>query len=114
MTDWKEEARIAQLRKSVRAKFPLIGRKARCKGRSKWEEGKIVVSSFEGEAPEYFIRYDKKGDLEQVCCLPVQIRNEEKGTWEEIPDGTQMFPDLTPEELEISGLNHYETVLEKI
>ena len=43
MEDWKEIARVANIKKDLRKKFPLLGRKGKVKGRGKWEEGILVV-----------------------------------------------------------------------
>ena len=111
MTDWKEEERIARLKKTLRAKLTLLGKKVRVKGSR--SEGTIVMSSFANEkGPEYFIQY-KNGVLEQACCLDFRLQDA-SGEWSIVPDGVQMFPQLTLDELEITGLDDHETILEKI
>ena len=113
MEDWKETERLAKIKKSLRGKFPLLGKKCRVKGRGKWEEGVIVLSSFDGEPQEYFVMY-AEDDLEQACCLDVQIYDEVSDTWGEIEDGVEMFVELSDEEIEILGLNVPDSVVKNI
>ena len=113
MEDWNEVERISKIKKSLRDKFPLLGKKCRVKGRNKWEEGVIVLSTFDGEQPEYFVMY-AEDDLEQACCLDVQIYNESSDKWEEIEDGAEMFPELSAEEIEFTKLNDADTVITNV
>lgn len=110
---WKSQEKEGKMRKSLRLKLSLLGRKVKVKGRGKWEEGTIVVDSFDDEDPEYFVMYSKN-DLEQLCGLDFRIYNEEENKWEEDSNEIVMFFDLTDEEKEFLNLNEPGNVLTTI
>ena len=80
--DWKEQERQGKLRKALKNKLGLLGMRVRRKGRSSWEEGTIVIDSFDGEDLEYFIKY-KEDDMEQLIGLPFEIWDESKNKFVE-------------------------------
>jgi hypothetical protein len=81
MEHWQQAAEEAKKRKELLQKFPLLGKKVRRKGRSKWEYGIIVLDKFDDENEEYeFIKYED-GTSEQLMCLPFQIWDESKEQW---------------------------------
>lgn len=73
--DWKKYEIEGKMRKSLKSKLPLLGLKVRRKGRKKFEEGTIVIDSFDGKELEYFIMF-KEDDMEQLLGLPFQYWNE--------------------------------------
>lgn len=97
--DWKEQERQGKLRKILKNKLALLGMRARRKGRSSWEEGIIVIDSFDGEDLEYFIKY-KEDDMEQLIGLPFEIWDESKNKFVEDSNDIKLFFDLTDEEKE--------------
>lgn len=97
MENWKIKEREGRLKKSLKSKLPLLGKKVRVKGRRKWEEGIITIANFENNAPEYFVKYSED-DLEQLCCLPFEIYDDLKKEWGVYPDGSSMFFEITDEE----------------
>lgn len=97
--DWKEQERQGKLRKALKNKLALLGMRARRKGRSSWEEGTIVIDSFDGEDLEYFIKY-KEDDMEQLIGLPFEIWDESKNKFVEDSNDIKVFFDLTLEEKE--------------
>lgn len=50
----------------------LIGKKVRRHNGKKWEEGIIVLDSFDGEPEELFIEY-ADGDREELEGLPYEL-----------------------------------------
>lgn len=66
--DWKKYEKEGKLRKSLRNKLSLLGKRVKRMG----EEGTIVIDSFDGEEPEYFIMF-KENDMEQLLGLPFEI-----------------------------------------
>ncbi len=78
---WKIAQKEAKEKKELLNKFPFLGKKVRRKGAKKWEEGIVVLSSFDGEEPEQFIEYSPD-DKEQLDGLPFQIWNLETNSWE--------------------------------
>ena len=97
--DWKEQERQGKLRKALKNKLGLLGMRVRRKGRSSWEEGTIVIDSFDGEDLEYFIKY-KEDDMEQLIGLPFEIWDESKNKFVEDSNDIKVFFDLTDEEKE--------------
>lgn len=75
---WETEAREAKERKDLQNKWPLLNRKVRRRGRSKWEEGTIVIDKFDDSVDEYFIEF-AIDDREQLIGLPFEIL--EKDEW---------------------------------
>ena len=102
--DWKEQERQGRLRKELKNKLALLGKRVRRKGRSSWEEGTIVIDSFDGEDLEYFIKY-KEDDREQLIGLPFEIWDESKNKFVEDNDDIKVFFDLTDEEREFYNNN---------
>lgn len=103
--DWKKQEREGKMKKSLRSKLSLLGKRVKRMG----EEGTIVISSFKGQVPEYFIMF-KEDDLEQLEGTPFKVWNDEK--WEFLEDGVDVFFELTEEEKEF--LNLIEGVVSKI
>ena len=79
---WEKSARESRERKELEKKFPFLGKKVRRRGRSKWEEGVVVLDKFEDSEQEEFIKF-AEDDLEQLCGLPFQIWDEELESWVE-------------------------------
>ena len=102
--DWKEQERQGRLRKELKNKLALLGMRVRRKVRSYWEEGTIVIDSFDGEELEYFIKY-KEDDREQLIGLPFEIWDEAKNKFVEDNDDIKVFFDLTDEEREFYNNN---------
>lgn len=69
---WEIEAKLAKQNKELQKKWPLLNRKVRRRGRSKWEEGTIVLDKFDDSVEEYFIEFEVD-DKEQLIGLPFQI-----------------------------------------
>lgn len=106
--DWKKYEIEGKMRKSLKSKLPLLGLKVRRKGRKKFEEGTIVIDSFDGKELEYFIMF-KEDDMEQLIGLPFQYWNESLNKWEdENFSSKEMFFELTDEEKQF--LNIYENL----
>jgi len=81
MEQWQIEMNKAKEKKELQKKYPLLGRKVRRKGRSKWEEGIIVLEkSFNSNDKELFIKFSND-ELEQLNGLPFQIWNEKENSW---------------------------------
>ena len=102
--DWKEQERQGRLRKQLKNKLNLLGKRVRRKGRSSWEEGTIVIDSFDGEDLEYFIKY-KEDDMEQLIGLPFEIWDEAKNKFVEDNNDIKVFFDLTDDEREFYNNN---------
>lgn len=102
--DWKEQERQGRLRKELKNKLALLGKRVRRKGRSSWEEGTIVIDSFDGKELEYFIKY-KEDDMEQLIGLPFEIWDEEKNKFVEDNDDIKVFFNLSDEEREFYNTN---------
>jgi len=80
MENWKIEAEKAKERKALSKKYPELGKKCRRKGRSKWEEGIIVLEdAINNTGKELFIKYNDSS-REQLCGLPYQIWENNKWT----------------------------------
>lgn len=80
---WEKTAREAKERKELLKKYPLLGKKARRKGRgNKWEEGTIILDG------ELFIQF-AENDCEQLIGLPFEIWDEAKNEW---VDGWPLMP----------------------
>ncbi len=100
MHDWKSFEREGKMRKAIRGKLSLLGKKVRRKGRSSWEEGTIVIDTFDNEDLEYFIMF-KEDDMEQLIGLPFQVWNETQNRWEdENFEYKDIIVNLTDEEKE--------------
>lgn len=97
--DWKKYEKEAKLRKSLRSKLPLLGKKVKRMG----EEGTIVIDSFDREEPEYFIMF-KEDDMEQLLGLPFEIWDDNKGKFVEDINGIIPFFELTDEEKDFLNL----------
>lgn len=81
MEYWEKQAKEAKEKKELKSKFPYLGMKVRRKGRKKWEEGVVVLDSFEGEEhQEMFIEF-APNDLEQLFGLPFQYWDEKTNSW---------------------------------
>lgn len=72
---WEKKARESKEKKELQKKYPLLDKKVRRKGRSKWEEGVVVL-----EETELYIKYSED-DFEQLFGLPFQIWNDVSETW---------------------------------
>lgn len=106
--DWKKYEIEGKMRKSLKSKLPLLGLKVRRKGKNKFEEGTIVIDSFDGKELEYFIMF-KEDDMEQLIGLPFQYWNDSLNKWEdENFSSKEMFFELTDEEKQF--LNIYENL----
>lgn len=79
---WQIAKREAEERKQLLIKFPFLGKKVRRKAVNIWEEGIVVLDSFEGEEQEQFIEY-APDDREQLYGLPFQVWDDEKNSWVE-------------------------------
>ena len=73
MEEWQRLEIEGKIRKALKGKLGLLGKPAR----RMFEEGIIVIDSFPGEKPEYFIMF-AEDDLEQLLGLPFEIWDEEK------------------------------------
>lgn len=93
MEYWKQKEIEGVLRKSIRAKLSLLGKRVRRMG----EEGTIVINSFDGKEPEYFIMF-KEDDMEQLLGLPFEIWDDNKGKFVENSNDINPFFKLTDEE----------------
>jgi hypothetical protein len=93
MEEWQKLEIEGKMRKALKSKLGLLGKPAR----RMFEEGIIVIDSFPGEEPEYFIMF-AEDDLEQLLGLPFEIWDEEKGCFVEDSDDIKPFFDLTDEE----------------
>ena len=102
--DCKEQERQGRLRKELKNKLTLLGMRVRRKGRSSWEEGTIVIDSFDDKELEYFIKY-KEDDMEQLIGLPFEIWDDKKNKFVEDNDDIKVFFDLTDEEREFYNNN---------
>jgi hypothetical protein len=93
MENWQKLEIEAKIRKSLRNKLSLLGKRVKRLG----EEGSIVIDFFEGEEPEYFIMF-KENDMEQLLGLTFEIWDDNKGKF--IKDNGDMNPffELTDEE----------------
>ena len=98
MKDWKAFEKEGKMRKAIKAKLQLLGKKVRRKGRKSWEERTIVIDTFDNEDPEYFIMF-KEDDMEQLIGLPFQVWNETENRWED-DDDYDVIVRLTDEEKE--------------
>lgn len=107
--DWKKLEREGKMRKSLRNKLQLLGKRVRRMG----EEGIIVIDSFSGEEPEYFIMFDEN-DMEQLIGLPFEIWDETKSKF--IKDNADIIPffKLTIEEKDFLNLNEPNQVVKSI
>jgi hypothetical protein len=76
-----------------------IGKRVRRMG----EEGTIVIDSFDGEEPEYFIMF-KENDMEQLLGLPFEIWDDNKGKFVEDSNDINPFFELTDEEKDFLNL----------
>jgi hypothetical protein len=103
MKDWKAFEKEAKMKKAIRAKLLLLGKKVRRKGRKSWEEGTIVIDTFDNEDLEYFIMF-KEDDMEQVIGLPFQVWNETENRWED-DDDYDVIVRLTDEEKEFLDIH---------
>lgn len=100
---WELEAKEAKKKRDIKNKLSLLGKRVRRKGRGRWEEGVIVVDSFDGTDPEYFIMFGED-DLEQLVGLPFQIWDDEQGRFVDDNDDINPLFDLTDEEKESLNL----------
>jgi len=105
MEYWKQQEIEGKLRKSIQAKLPLLGKKVRRMG----EEGTIVLDSFEGEEPEYFIMF-KENDLEQLLGLPFEIWDDNKEKFVEDNNDINLFFELTDIEKDFLNLKENKIV----
>lgn len=94
---WKKYEKEGKLRKSLRNKLSLLGKRAKRMG----EEGTIVIDSFDGEEPEYFIMF-KEDDMEQLLGSPFEIWDDSKGKF--VEDNDDPFFELTDEEKDFLDL----------
>lgn len=97
--DWKKYEKEGKLRKSLRNKLSLLGKRVKRMG----EEGTIVIDSIDGEEPEYFIMF-KENDMEQLLGLPFEIWDDNKGEFVEDSDDINPFFELTDEEKDFLNL----------
>ena len=97
--DWRHYEKEGKIRKSLREKLPLLGKRVKRMG----EEGTIVIDSFDGEEPEYFIMF-KEDDLEQLIGLPFEIWDDNKVKFVEDSDDINPFFELTDEEKDFINL----------
>jgi hypothetical protein len=93
MEEWQKLEIEGKMRKTLRSKLGLLGKPVR----RMFEEGIIVIDSFPGEEPEYFIMF-AENDLEQLLGLPFEIWDEVKQRFVEDNDDIKPFFDLTDEE----------------
>jgi hypothetical protein len=117
MKDWKELAEEAKFKKTLKQKLSLLDTKVKVKGRGKWEEGTLVITSFDPEfygkcEPEYFVMY-AEDDLEQLIGLD-NVKFYINGEWVEDSNDIPILFDLTDDEKEFLNLNDYETVVKSI
>jgi hypothetical protein len=99
MTDWRILEKEGKIRKSLRNKLTLLGKRVRRMG----EEGAIVIDSFDDEEPEYFIIFGEN-DMEQLLGLPFEIWDDSRGKFVEDDDSINPFFELTDEEKEFLNL----------
>ena len=97
--DWKKYEKEGKLRKSLRNKLSLLGKGVKRKD----EEGTIVIDSFDGEEPEYFMMF-KENDMEQLLGLPFEIWDDNKGKFVEDSNDINPFFELTDEEKDFLNL----------
>ena len=100
---WELEAKESKKKRDIKNKLSLLGKRVRRRGRGRWEEGVIVVDSFDGTDPEYFIMFGED-DLEQLIGLPFQIWDDEQGRFVDDNDDINPLFDLTDEEKESLNL----------
>jgi hypothetical protein len=98
--DWKKYEREGKLRKSLRNKLSLLGKRVRRMG----EYGTIVIGSFDDEDPEYFIMFKENDDMEQLLGLPFEIWDDNKGKFVEDSNDINPFFELTDEEKDFLNL----------
>ena len=96
--DWKKFEIDGKIKKTLRNKLSLLGKRVKRMG----EEGIVVIDSFNGKEPEYFIMF-KEDDLEQLTGLSFEIWDEQKGKFVEDSNDLILF-DLTDEEKEFLNL----------
>lgn len=99
--DWKKYEIEGKLRKSLRNKLSLLGKRVKRMG----EEGTIVVDSFNGEEPEYFILF-RENDMEQLLGLPFKIWDDNKEKFVEDSNDIVPFFKLTDEEKDFLNLKN--------
>jgi hypothetical protein len=109
MENWKQQEIEGKIKKSIRSKLGLLGKRVRRMG----EEGIIVICApdWNGKEPEYFIEF-KDNDCEQLLGLPFKIWDDNKDCFVEEINGIQAFFTLTDKEKEF--LNIDDSVLRKI
>lgn len=109
MEYWQQQEILGRIRKSIRNKLSLLGKRVKRMG----EEGTIVVCSPEwnGRNPEYFIEF-KENDCEQLLGLPFQIWDDDKGRF--VDDRDDILFDLTDEEKEYLNIGDDYFILKKI
>lgn len=104
--DWRFYEQQGKMKKTLRSKLSLLGKRVRRPG--KQEEGVIVVDSYDGEEPEYFIMYSED-DLEGLLGgLLFEIWDEQRGRFVKDHNGINPHVNLTEEEkdfLNLSGPN---------
>lgn len=98
--NWKKLEKEGKMRKVLKNKLQLLGKRVKRMN----EEGTIVIDSFDGEEPEYFIMFGDN-DLEQLIGLPFEIWSEEKGKFIKDNDSINPFFELTFEEKDFLNLN---------
>jgi hypothetical protein len=117
--DWEKIEKEAKLRKSLRERFKLLGKRVRRYG----EEGVIVISSLKPKPkyrdkvkiePEYFIMFSDD-DCEQLIGLPFEICEDGRFISDSDDITKAHYPfNLTDEELDFLGLSGPDTILKKI
>lgn len=100
MEYWKQQENLGKIRKSIRSKLSLLGKRVKRMG----EEGTIVVCApkWNGRTPEYFIEF-RENDCEQLIGLPFQVWDDDKGRF--VDDRDDIIFDLTEEEIEYLNID---------
>jgi len=81
MEYWEKAAKEAKERKELQKKYPLLGKKVRRKGISKWEEGIVILHNPEwSDSEELSIKYSDN-DLEGLYGLPFEVWDEKLKKW---------------------------------
>lgn len=97
--DWKKYEIEGKMRKTLKSKLSLLGKRVNRMG----EEGTIVISSFKGKEPEYFIMF-KENDMEQLLGLPFKIWDDNKEKFVEDNNDIVPFFELTDDEKDFLNL----------
>lgn len=108
MEYWQQQENLGRIRKSIRNKLKLLGKRVKRMG----EEGTIVICApdWNGKEPEYFIEF-KENDREQLLGLPFQIWDDDKGRFTDDLDDALFY--LTDEEIEYLNIGD-DFILKKI